>query len=198
MSGLDTAMYIFAIIGLLYCAKIVFSLLLSINRHFLRCEKNLSQRYGSKIHDSSWVAITGATGSLGFSYCKQWAQRGFNIVMIARNPDKADKAMSNLKKLYPNIETSFIQCDLGELIHQSQIDGLKEEFDTFLESHDIAVLVNVAGIEIDDSQWGNIALNRNLKMMSVNMFAPIIISQLLLPYFEKRCKDDGSNYSCIM
>jgi 17beta-estradiol 17-dehydrogenase / very-long-chain 3-oxoacyl-CoA reductase len=45
---------------------------------------DFSERYG----EGSWVVVTGASDGIGIEWARSFAKRGFNIVMIARTPDK--------------------------------------------------------------------------------------------------------------
>jgi short-subunit dehydrogenase len=44
------------------------------------------ERYGKK----SWVVITGSSDGIGLEFANQFASRGFNIVMIARNQERLE------------------------------------------------------------------------------------------------------------
>ena len=35
-----------------------------------------------------WAVVTGATDGIGYEFARQLAQKGYNIVMISRNPEK--------------------------------------------------------------------------------------------------------------
>lgn len=160
-------------------------------RQYLFANKcDLFARYGRikshKCKEASWAVVTGATGSIGFSYCKAFAEEGFNIVLIARNKDKAASKGMELKKLYPNMKTHIIISDLASLANKDSIATMKHELKTFLQDNDIAVLINNAGRISWTPKFGNVDLNTNLEIMNVNMYSSVILTQLLLPYFIRR------------
>ena len=187
----ESVIFTFAIIGALYVVKITFSWLTNFCIHFLRCNLNLQRIYGNKT-SNTWVAITGATGGLGFDYACEFAKRGFNILFIIRNLDKANEKISKLKQLYPNIETSILQCDLATLItDNAQFDRVKTTLETLLSTKDIGILVNNAGFEFDCKQFSDASLDDNLRLTKINIFPIIVFSQLLIPHMKQRNKNNN-------
>jgi 17beta-estradiol 17-dehydrogenase / very-long-chain 3-oxoacyl-CoA reductase len=75
---------IFAIIGALYVLSIVLDMLHGI---LLVClpSKNLINRYGS----NSWAMISGPTEGIGKAFCEELIKKNFNIILLARNEEKA-------------------------------------------------------------------------------------------------------------
>ncbi len=62
-------------------------------KHGLRPSKDLRTRYGG-----GWAVITGASDGIGAAYAHEFAKRGFNIVLIARNKDKTDAVAAAVKE----------------------------------------------------------------------------------------------------
>ncbi len=44
----------------------------------------MAERYGA----NSWALVTGASDGIGKGFCQELANKGFNIILIARNPEK--------------------------------------------------------------------------------------------------------------
>ena len=53
---------------------------------------DLLARYGA----GTWVAITGGSDGIGFAFAKEFARRGFNIVLIARTQSKLEASAKSL------------------------------------------------------------------------------------------------------
>ena len=68
--------------------KICFSLF-----HHFRKPDHLITRYGK----GSWAVITGATDGIGFGFCQELAQQGYNICLISRSVDKLAMKVQELK-----------------------------------------------------------------------------------------------------
>ena len=59
--------------------------------------------------------ITGANAGAGFEATKLLASRGANVVMLCRNPAKANAAIGEIRREHPDADLSFIRLDLGSL-----------------------------------------------------------------------------------
>ena len=125
------------IFGLLSIFQMIFAVAKLINRELIRVPHNLAERYGK----GSWVVITGATGGIGFEFCKQLAKVGFNIVLMSRRLELLQESASELKKEFSNIKTKIIQVDFAE---KTTVEDYKEIEDQ-LKDLDISILINNAG-----------------------------------------------------
>jgi 17beta-estradiol 17-dehydrogenase / very-long-chain 3-oxoacyl-CoA reductase len=54
-------------------------------RHTVKSQKNLGDRYNQ---GDSWAVVTGGSDGIGEQFCKDLANQGFNICVIARNEEK--------------------------------------------------------------------------------------------------------------
>lgn len=59
--------------------------------------------------------ITGANAGAGFEATKVFVSKGANVVMLCRNPQKANAAISEIKQQFSDADVSFIQLDLASL-----------------------------------------------------------------------------------
>jgi NADPH:quinone reductase-like Zn-dependent oxidoreductase len=57
---------------------------------------DLAARYGK----GTWTVITGGSEGIGYAFAKQFAELGFNIVLISRSEEKLTKAKAELEKAY--------------------------------------------------------------------------------------------------
>jgi len=69
--------------GLIKMSMNLWSGLSFIKRNYLRGRYDLMDRYGEK--GKSWAVVTGGSDGIGLELCRQLAETGFNICMIARN-----------------------------------------------------------------------------------------------------------------
>ncbi|MFO0547002.1 MAG: SDR family oxidoreductase [Polyangiaceae bacterium] len=83
--------------------------------------------------------VTGASSGLGVAFARQLAQRGFDLVLVARRVDRLTALAAELSREH-GVEAIALGCDLGSPV---AIEGLLAELrDRGLE---IDVLVNNAG-----------------------------------------------------
>lgn len=123
---------------------------------------------------SKYALITGASGGLGIEFARIYANRGYNLVLVARNKQKLNQLKYKLEKHYPTSAIVF-PCDLSEK------DAACKIYD-FLKSQHIRpyVLINNAGFGDFDyyafSDW-----NKQYDMVQVNITALIQLTRLCLP-----------------
>lgn len=87
------------------------------------------------------LAITGATSGIGKATAQQLADDFDDIILLARNIEKAEKLKEELLKNHNNINIDIVACDL------SSLDGVQTAADTIQLKYDkIDCLVNNAGV----------------------------------------------------
>ena len=59
------------------------------------------------------VLITGASGGLGKAFAQEFAEHGFNLVLVARSESKLEKICTNLSSRY-KISTQYICENLSD------------------------------------------------------------------------------------
>ena len=65
--------------------------------------------------DGKTYLITGANIGAGFEATKVFVSKGAKVVMLCRNPLKAEAAISEIKQQFPDADVSFIELDLSSL-----------------------------------------------------------------------------------
>ena len=87
------------------------------------------------------VVITGAAGGLGRESARAMASRGALVTVLARSPQRAAGAVTELRELVPGGQFDSGVVDLGNL------SSVRAFTDTFLAEHDcIDILINNAGV----------------------------------------------------
>lgn len=114
-----------------------------------------------------WVLITGASSGVGYCFAEQLAQKGLNLILVARREEKLNALASKLEK-ENQIQTKVIAVDLTQ-----------EHFMKILEPHtkdlEIGLLVNNAGFGTVET-FLNCPLSQELDMLYVNCRAPLILA----------------------
>ena len=101
------------------------------------------EKYLQKIEDftNKKVLITGATSGIGLEAAKILAKKEANIVLLARNKDKADKVKKELLEINPDIDVDYIPYD------QSDYESIDNAIKIINEKHsDYDSVVLNAGI----------------------------------------------------
>ncbi|XP_013784109.2 inactive hydroxysteroid dehydrogenase-like protein 1 [Limulus polyphemus] len=131
-----------AVIGLLYASKTTLIFAWKVFQGFrvyfiARLSQQDFKRYGS------WAVVTGGTDGIGKAYCREFAKRGLNIIIISRSLDKLKTTAEELEKDF-GVATGIIQADFTE-ISRDLYTEIKEQ----LEDKEIGILVNNVGVMYD-------------------------------------------------
>ena len=126
--------------------------------------------------DQTTVIITGASLGVGAASSRLFAERGANLVLIARGQDNLDKLAAEL--------AIFDRC-MTVAMDVTDTDRFAELLEqTRARFGSVDILINNAGYHergmaetVDAEDLG--------KMVDVNLKAPIMLSRMMLPYLRK-------------
>lgn len=124
-----------------------------------------------------WAVITGASSGLGVEFAKQFAKRGYKLILTARREDRLQELAKKVKT-----ECKIVTADLSK----------GEECFRFFEAvkdMPIEVFVNNAGFG-DCNHFLKGDLNKELDMIDVNIKAMHILMKLFL----QKLQSDGGGY----
>lgn len=123
------------------------------------------------------ILITGSTDGIGKIAAELLAEKGHQILIHGRNDQKLKDVLASLQSISPNTKHYSYQADLSQLNH---VESLAEEVST--NHSQIDVLINNAGVY-------NSLVSTNPNgfdiRFTVNYFAPLLLTQKLLPLLEK-------------
>ena len=91
-----------------------------------------AQRYGP------WAVVTGASAGIGTEYALRIAERGVNVVLVARRRDRLEDLASTIEDMY-RVEARVAPADLTSR-------DIVEVLQPAISDIDIGLLVNCAGI----------------------------------------------------
>ena len=138
--------------------------------------------------------ITGANKGLGYEMAKQLAQAGVKVVVAARDTAKGEAAVEKLK--HEGLDVEFLKLDVTD----------KEDFPKaaeFIESKfgKLDILINNAGISADGLAGTSVSATTEHSLRTTfetNFFAPIFLTQALLPLLKKSDAGRIVNMSSIL
>ncbi len=117
-------------------------------------------------YKNKWALITGASAGIGAAFARSLAQKGANLVLVARRKEKLESLAAELAAAY-SVETIVIAADLADPLASSDIaeklasDGVN-----------IDILVNNAGFgmpgNFTESDW---AAHRDFLALMVTSYA---------------------------
>ena len=126
-----------------------------------------------------YAVVTGASKGIGFHISEKLAERGFDLLLVARSEQQLFEAGQQITKRFP-VKVQHLAMDLS--LPESPALLAKHIHDQHLQ---VSVLVNNAGFGV----WGKFEstpLKQIVEMMEVNMSAMVKLTHLLLPEMEKQ------------
>lgn len=117
--------------------------------------------------------ITGASSGIGEQFARQLAERGHELILVARRKDRLEKLAGELETT-----THVIANDLAK-----DADGLKKSVDKLDAQVDL--LVNNAGFGARD-RFLDIPAERQAEMVRVNCEAVVVLTHAFLPGMVER------------
>ncbi|MBX7220537.1 MAG: SDR family NAD(P)-dependent oxidoreductase [Blastocatellia bacterium] len=123
------------------------------------------------MNNGQTVAITGSSAGLGALLAELLAQKGYNLILINRNAQKAAQGVEKLLRLNPKIRIDSIAADLAS---EPAIEKAAQEI---LSRHTtLDVLFNNAGILLGEKVM---SAHANEMHFQVNTLAPYLLTKLL-------------------
>jgi 17beta-estradiol 17-dehydrogenase / very-long-chain 3-oxoacyl-CoA reductase len=129
-------------LGLVQVTSWALRLVSFVYRHTLKRPINFSEAYNE---GNSWAVVTGGSDGIGEQFCRDLANQGFNICIVARNEVKMQEKLASIKgeasKNGKNIQTKYVVADLADLTRYSDYQAIADQ----LRDIDIGLLILNAG-----------------------------------------------------
>jgi len=130
------------------------------------------------------VLITGANRGLGLEVARQLAVKKFSVILTSRKYKNAKSAAELLIKKTGNTQIFPYELDMTS---SRDLHTLPQELTQRFDHID--VLINNAGVLLNDQDCAEVSMDILEKTMAVNFFGPVLLSQKLLPMIKK--SNDG-------
>ena len=131
------------------------------------------------------VLITGASSGIGKDMAKEFAKKGYDLVLVARDEKKLEQTKKELEAYRGKIET--ISMDLSEEENCKTIHKKVKNVD---------ILINNAGFG-DCGNFTKTDLEKDIKMIKTNVMAYHILTKLYLKDMKERNQGKILNVASI-
>jgi len=129
--------------------------------------------------NSKYILITGATSGIGKAAALQLAADGAVVIATARNQGKGADLLEDYRKAHPHGKgrIELVECDLASF--ESVSMACEEIAESY---HHLDTIINNAGVMAKNFTKSRDGIELTWQ---VNVLAPMLMSHLLLPKFEK-------------
>ena len=140
---------------------------------------------------SFFPVVTGCSKGIGLCYAQELAQRGMNLVLIARKAELLNKIADELRSKH-GVQVEVIIADFGKgpSVYKSIEEGLA--------CKNIGILVNNVGVASDGMRYFHEAPEETLwNMVNVNIASMTIMCKMILPRMEAQKKGAIINVASV-
>lgn len=126
--------------------------------------------------------ITGANKGIGFEIARQIGQKGYRVLLSARNEERGSQAAMTLQD--EGIEVDFIPMDVGKK------ESIKKAFQLVkLKTDRLDVLINNAGILLDNKQGILTMSEIDIEMtLQINALGVLYVTRAFVPLMHGRSR----------
>ena len=135
----------------------------------------------NQVIKGKWALITGATAGIGESFSRLLAEKGFNIILVARDLPRLNERAAALEANF-KVETKVIQADLAT-------DAGCQTIEDFISANEVEVLINNAGFGINKSFLVS-EISAEQQMFDVLVRTPMRLMHVALP--QMKARDTGT------
>lgn len=121
--------------------------------------------------------VTGGTSGIGKDIVNLLSAKGLNVIFTARNKEKGESVLQDVRLVYPNAKISFVT---GDLTVVEDVKKIAEELNGKLDKLDI--LINNAGAYTHEKRQTKDGYEEQLM---VNYLTPRYLCESLLPLLKK-------------
>lgn len=94
LENYNSLYFLFCIIGLFFSVKTIAEFVFFLKRIY-KPKVNILNKYGK----GSYAIITGGSDGVGKAFALNFAQQGFNLILVARNKSKLEAVKNELLKI---------------------------------------------------------------------------------------------------
>ena len=137
-----------------------------------------------------FAVVTGCTRGIGYCYAFELAQRGLNMILIARNTKVLEKMAQEMRDKH-NVKVEIIEADFTGDVY----DGIEKS----LKGKDIGILVNNVGLFFDNAyHFNDLPTNFTKNILTTNIDSLTLMCKIVLPMIEKQGRGAIVNFSSVM
>lgn len=138
-----------------------------------------------------YILITGASSGIGYHMAIQLAEKGENLILVARNEQKLKKVQTEIRSIY-DVKVHYIVKDLSVVDHAIELYG-----EVLEKNLTVSGLINNAGIGTY-GEFTETSLEEELKMINLNISSLVVLNKLFAKDMVERKFGRIMNISSLM
>nr|WP_310524434.1 SDR family oxidoreductase [Polymorphobacter sp.] len=142
------------------------------------------------VNSKGTALVTGASAGIGAIYANRLAQRGYNLILVARSRDRLDSIAARITD-ETGRSVEVVEADLGDKADLHRVEALLKS------DASITVLVNNAGIGAPVPTW-QADVDLMEQMIDVNVTALMRLSYAAAPGFVTRGQGTIINIASVV
>ena len=135
-----------------------------------------------------WALVTGATAGIGESFTRLLAEKGYNLVLVARDEARLNERAKGLIEKF-GAESVVIVADLATEAGCSKVED-------YIKKNEIEVLINNAGFGINKA-FTMSDLDKEEEVLKVLVRTPMRLMHVVLPGMKERNSGTVINVSSV-
>jgi len=120
--------------------------------------------------------VTGASSGIGEACSFMLAERGVNLIIVARRLPELENLKTNLQKNHPQVSVTILQADVTD----------PEQVEKMSEIGEVDFLINCAGLALGNPKADEIDLKETRQILDTNATAAISLFRIFVPAMRKR------------
>lgn len=131
--------------------------------------------------NGQWALITGASSGIGEATALALAEKGCNLILIARRQEKLNMLQQSILKKFPQSQVHIFNLDIRD---RNQVEKYLHENKKLFQQ--VQILINNAGLakgveSVQNAQWSDWET-----MIDTNVKGLMSLTQILLPYLTQQ------------
>ncbi|KAI0790848.1 3-ketoacyl-CoA reductase [Abortiporus biennis] len=165
-------------VGAFTFARFLIKTLGVLAQTFVLSGKSL-KKYGAG--KGAWAVVTGASEGIGREFAVQLAQKGFNVLVSARNVSRLEEVVAEIDAKLPadkKVQTKIVPMDFSRIDDAAAWTKFKSE----IEHLDIGVLINNVGRSYSmPTDFVDLTETEMDSILKINVNATVQVTKLIVP-----------------
>lgn len=131
------------------------------------------------------VLITGASSGIGLACAELFLQQGANCILCAKNKNKLDKVIENLKNKYPELSSNIFSAIFDVSKYDQVEEAINNIFNNILNNKNLSkidILINNAGLAQGIDYIYQADITDINTMIDVNIKGVLFVSKLIIKH----------------